>query len=313
MPAIRVQRTIQCNVTPNKAFETIAEFNTWTTWSPWLCADPEAKVTVTENSHGVGAVYAWNGELVGEGSIKHVALEPPRRIEQDLRFVKPFRSEAQVTFDIQPAGEGCQITWSMDSSLPWFLFWMTGQMQGFIGMDYDRGLRMLKDWMETGEILSKTNIRGIETVGPVAVAGVRDRCSLKQIGPAMEKAFGKAKQLFATANLPLDGQMVSVYHKLDVKAQTFDFTSGYTLPASQIPQASSATGLATWSLPETKALRVSHLGSYDHLGNAWSAANQYARYKKLKLRNSGDFEIYLPHSQSESPADQTTEIYLPVR
>lgn len=45
-------------------------------------------------------------------------------------------------------------------------------MKTFIGMDYERGLKMLKEWIETGTVLSKTNARGIETVRPMRMAGI---------------------------------------------------------------------------------------------------------------------------------------------
>ena len=35
----------------------------------------------------------------------------------------------------------------MRGALPWFLFWMRPAMETFIGMDYERGLKMLKDWL----------------------------------------------------------------------------------------------------------------------------------------------------------------------
>jgi hypothetical protein len=59
--------------------------------------------------------------------------------------------------------------------MPWFLFWMISQMEVFIGMDYERGLKMLKEWIETGSILSTTKICGIESVGPLKMAGLRNR------------------------------------------------------------------------------------------------------------------------------------------
>ena len=42
------------------------------------------------------------------------------------------------------------------ASAAFFLFWMRRQMELFIGMDYERGLKMLKEWIETGQILSTT-------------------------------------------------------------------------------------------------------------------------------------------------------------
>ena len=310
MPRFHVQRSIDINATPESVFETVADYGTWKTWSPWLCAEPDAEVTVTDDPSSVGSIYSWSGEIVGAGEIEHRQLESPRVIEDELRFTKPFRSQSRVVFKIEPAGEGAKITWHMHGSLPWFLFWMIPQMEIFVGMDYQRGLRMLKELLETGQILSKTTIQGVDSVGPLRMAGVRKTCSVSDVGPSMEAAFSEATQKFQQAGLSTDGEGITVYHKFDLKAQTFDYTSGFLLPdsAGSVP-----ADLTSWSIPHTKVLRTEHIGSCDNLGNAWSAANQYVRYKKLKQSKILTFEIYKNDPHETSPADLRTEIYLPLK
>ena len=103
MPAYHVQRSIQINASPDKVFETVADYGTWTTWSPWLCAEPEAKVTVTDDAASVGSIYSWTGKVVGEGEIEHRKLEPGRLIEDEIRFLRPFKSTSHVDFELEPA------------------------------------------------------------------------------------------------------------------------------------------------------------------------------------------------------------------
>ena len=162
MSRYHVQRSIHINASPDKVFEVVSDYGTWTTWSPWLCAEPEAKVTVSEDSSSLGSIYAWKGELVGQGEIEHQRLEPGQLIEDEIRFLAPFKSVSNVSFELAPAGEATKVTWHMRGKLPWFLFWMKGQMEIFIGMDYDRGLKMLKESIETGQVLSNTNVHGVQ-------------------------------------------------------------------------------------------------------------------------------------------------------
>jgi predicted transcriptional regulator YdeE len=310
MPRFHVQRSTEIQADPQKVYETVADFGTWTTWSPWLCADPDARVDVSQDASSVGAIYAWQGELVGQGEIEHQRLEPGRLIEDEIRFIKPFRSRSQVSFELEPAGDGTRLTWHMRGALPWFLFWMLPQTQVFIGMDYERGLRMLKEWIETGQILSRTSIRGIESVGPLQMAGVRKTCSIHDIGPSMEAALDEAKRNLSAHDLPTDGEVISVYHKFDAKAGVFDYTSGFILPESgnTVPP-----DLSSWSIPSVRALVVEHIGSYEHLGNGWSAGHQYVRYKKLKQSNNSPFEICRNDPQHTPAAELRCEIYLPLR
>lgn len=310
MPGFHVHRSTVVNDTPENVFEKVSDFSTWTTWSPWLCAEPDAEVNVSADSASVGSIYSWKGEVVGQGEVEHQKLEPGRRIEEEIRFVKPFKSKSRVLFDFEPAEGGTRVTWHMKGSMPWFLFWMIPQMEIFIGMDYERGLKMLKEWIETGTILSETKVRGIEPVGPLKIAGVRKTCSLKDVAPSMEAAFAEATDMFCKHDLPTGGAGASVYHHFDMKAQTFDYTSGFIVPES-VDLA--AAGVSGWTIPSVRALRVDHIGSYENLGNGWSAAHQHARYKKLKQSKVGTFEIYRNDPAETAPADLLTEIYLPLK
>ncbi len=313
MPKFHVERSIDIHASPETVFDRVADFGTWTTWSPWLCCEPEANVTVSDEPNAVGSVYSWEGEVVGAGEIEHKSLDGGKRIDDEIRFLKPMKSVSNVAFDFQPVAGGdetTRVTWHMDGALPWFLFWMTSQLEAYIGMDYDRGLRMLKEWIETGHIQSKTTVHGIQRMGPFQVLGVRDIAKLSEIGSSMDAVFAQASEKLAEHNLPTDGEKISVYHKFDPKTETFDFTGGFLFgtPVESVP-----AGIEAWAMPEMDTFRVDHLGSYENLGNAWSAAMQHARYKKMKQSKIGTFELY-KNDPSNTPAEHLlTEIYLPLK
>lgn len=309
MPAYHVDQSIEMNASADRVYEVVADFGTWTTWSPWLCAEPDADVQVLGEAATLGAIYRWNGEVVGAGELEHVELVPGKSIVDEIRFFRPFKSVSQVSFEIEPtSSDTTRITWNMDGKLPWFLFWMKSTMVSMIGMDYERGLKMLKELIETGSVASKTEVLGTEQVGPMHVAGIRKKCSMDTINEAMDAAFGEAKERVGAAGMCCEGEMASVYHEVDMKAKTFDFTAGYL-----VPELKDAEGISTWSLPACDALSVKHTGSYDHLGNAWSAAYQHVRYKKLKLSQAGTFEIYRNDPGTTPNEALLTDVYLPLR
>lgn len=311
MPKFHVQRSIEIATDPQTVFDMVSDFSTWTTWSPWLCCEPDATVTVSDDPKSVGSTYAWEGTVVGAGEMEHQHLEAPHRIESEIRFLKPWKSQSKVSFDVQPSAVRTQLTWHMEGSMPWFMFWMIPQMDIYIGMDYERGLKMLKERLETGELLTKTQVIGIESVGPLTMLGVRRSCAFKEIGPVMQAAFSEARQKFESHGLSIEGEGLSVYHKTDMKRKIFDFTSGFA--ASSLPDRE-IDGLTSWSLPQTQALRVTHIGKYEHLGNAWTAGYMHVRYKKLKqLKKLGDFEIYRNDCETTSESELLTDIYLPLK
>jgi effector-binding domain-containing protein len=71
--------------------------------------------------------------------------------------------------------------------------------------------------------------------------------------------------------------------------------------------------LSLWELPAVNAFQVQHIGSYRHLGNGWSAANQLVRHRKLKQRSGGTFEIYRNWPGEVAESELVTDIYLPLK
>ncbi len=311
MPSYEVSRSIVIDRSPQQVFDAIADYQTWTTWSPWLIAEPGCQVTVSSPPNAVGSSYAWEGRIVGAGRLEHQVLLPAEKIEDQLTFIKPFKSVCKTSFHFQPSGSGTRLTWKMNAAMPWFMFWMIPMLKTFIGMDYQRGLTMLKEWLETGTIQSKTNVIGIESIQPVRMAGVVGRSSVDEIGPAMEQTFASAEQKFSQLGLSTTGGKISVYTRFDIKKGTFDYISGFLVDQDlEIPPASE---LKIWSLPACQAFRVEHIGSYHHLGNGWSVANQLVRHQKLKQCKQGTFEIYRSTPPETAPSDLTTDIYLPLK
>lgn len=310
MPKFQVKRSTVIDAPIEKVYDTFADFSTWTTWSPWLIAEPDAKVVVSASPSTVGATYEWIGDITGQGRLEHKRLEPHRLIEDDLNFIKPFKSYALDVLRFEPAPGGTRVIWAMDSSLPWFLFWMIPMMKTFIGMDYARGLAMAKEWIETGSISSKSTILGVQKVGPLRMVGIASSSSVDDIGPSMERAFDTAKAEMTKHGLPLNGDMISVYKKFHIKSGFFDYISGYVIPAEiELP---GGTGLQSWSLGSCKAFHVQHIGSYKHLGNAWSIANMHIRHKKIKQSRVGTYEIY--RTVPPVPDNELiTDIYLPLK
>lgn len=121
-----------------------------------MILEPEATVNVEEG----GKYYEWNGARIGSGNMRVSSEKENEFVELDLTFLKPWKSTSKVGFYMKEQGEGTEVTWTMDGSLPFFMFFMKKMMETFVGMDYDRGLRLLKDVVEDGEVHSKLDIEG---------------------------------------------------------------------------------------------------------------------------------------------------------
>ncbi|HBE65494.1 MAG TPA: transcriptional regulator [Rhodopirellula baltica] len=319
MPAFHIQRSQTIDADTRDVYDAVRDYSTWTRWSPWLQVDPDAEVTVSDPSNELGATYHWKGELVGEGSMTHRQLQAPKSlsanasVQADLAFVKPFKSQSKVEFEIEPVmtdgRPGSKITWHMRGKLPWFLFWMRSMMETFVGMDYERGLLMFKQFVETGEVLSKLEIKGVVSEPDRMIIGQRGGCTMDDIGCHMAATLERVKSHY-NADDERVHEWASLYHTTsDLRKRWFDYTAGYLADAgTPVPD-----GCVADTVPAGKFLLVRHIGEYAHLGNAWSGGIQYIRYKKLKMAKAIGCEVYRNDPETTETKDLITDVYIALK
>lgn len=307
MPAFNVKKTIQINAPREQVYALVQDFRSWPTWSPWLIAEPTCTVTHADDHKS----YAWDGQIVGSGNMAIKKENEPQSIDYDLNFLKPWKSYADVRFVFAEKDGGTEVTWSMESSLPWFMFWMTKMMICFIGMDYERGLKMLKDLIETGSVPSKLEFPGTQPVAARRYVGIRTACPVTEIEKHMGSDFTKLKEWLRESGAQPSGKPLSIYHKWDFKTGTTEYTIGFPMEGA-LPQL--PAGFVEESIPECEAYLVKHTGPYRHLGNAWGGGMIHGRAKKFRQsRKTMPFETYENDPDEVSEEELVTIVHFPVK
>ena len=310
MPKMTVKESIEIEASPKKVMEVLTDYRQWPEWSPWLITEPDAELNYNDSQGQVGASYSWKGELTGQGEMALVdATEED--LDMDLTFLKPFKSKAKVSFIVEKIGSHCKVTWTMTSKLPFFLFFMVKKMSAVIGMDYRRGLKMLKEYVEKGWVSSQIRIVGKEDIPVSRYIGVQDRSNLDTLGEHMPEHYKKIAAHLAENGIEPNGLPFSIYNSVDVLTNEVDFLSA--IPISETVEVDSEK-FVVGHLEAKPAVKVEHRGSYDHLGNAWASSIMYARANKIKVNKEfGGVEIYMNDPNETEPADLISEIYLTLR
>lgn len=313
MPKYHIERSIQIDAPIDAVSKLTTDFAEWPAWSPWLSMEPDARVDVYGTPGQPNHGYKWVGELVGEGDMQTRSIESGVH-KMDLTFLKPFRSKARVEFHLKsPTDATCEATWHMYGALPFFMFFMTDTMKAMIGMDYDRGLKMLKEYAETGKVNTSTEITGIVSAPALSYVGIEAQSSVEQMHESMGSTFPKLDQLATSANLSRTSVPAgSIYNDMNIKTQHCRYTA--IIPVADTSTVTSAESMITGTIGSSKAIKVTHRGAYTHLGNSWGAAMSFQRYKKHKmLKAQPPFELYINDPQTTAEEDLVTEIYIPVK
>ncbi|MFT4662538.1 MAG: hypothetical protein ACI8XB_002828 [Patiriisocius sp.] len=145
-----------------------------------------------------------------------------------------------------------EVRWLMDSSLPFFMLRM---FKALIGMDYDRGLRMLKEKMEVRVIHSKLTFVGPGTFKGGDHIGIKTNTNPKGITGAMDytKLLEHIKGKYASQ---ITGNPFSIYHKWDPAKGIVQYTAD--VPVSG--EVELLDGMFRANYPSTSVYTTHHKG-----------------------------------------------------
>lgn len=306
MPSFQLERSIAILAPAASVFSNVKDFKNWPIWSPWILAEPRCKIVYADN----GKSYSWDGDIIGSGEMELLDSVENKELRYRLTFLTPWKSTSSVSFRFEERDGITNTYWTMEGSLPFFLFWMKKTMLAAIGMDYDRGLRMLKDHIELGKVPSELRFGGLETVGGFDYAGVRTTCALSQIAERMPADLEKVSSELKGAGIEVSGPPVCFYDKFDIAEGSTTYTIG--LPTKR--KAKAPPGLVAGRLPSLKAYAIHHRGPYRHVGNSWAAGMMHTRAKLFaQSKKNVPFEVYENDPRRVSEEETRTSVYFPIR
>lgn len=286
-------------------YQYVQDYPRWSEWSPWILHDASTQLSYHGTPNAVGSGYVWASAKIGEGSITTTALEPGRSVAMDLRFLKPFKSQADVRFSIEAVDGGCEVAWIMSSGLPIFMRPFCAMFQRMIGMDFELGLARMVGALDPTAPHPRIRFEGVCERAPQAVATQAYSGTIAGLVAFMRSNF---PQLLAQVGSHANGAALVAYHKADLKNDHHDCDIA-------IPVNASYQGAGQKTLAGGRFYKVVLQGDYRFLGATWNAAMGHVRMEKFKYDKSrASLEVYandmgeLPNSN-----DWLTEIYIPIR
>lgn len=185
-------------------------------------------------------------------------------------------------------------------------------MSPFFGMDYDRGLLMLKEYVEEGKVNSKLEIQGINHYEGSQFVGLKTSCEISKMKEHMSADWEKIMTYFMQKHPDLiAGAPFSQYHKWSPVKDRVEYTAA--MPVHSIPE-ELLDGTFVGSMPSVKVHSIKHTGPYHHSGNVWSAQYTRQRAKIFKVNKKVDpFEVYLNSPTNTPPNELETIVHFPIK
>lgn len=143
-----VERSIEINKSVAETYPKVINFDQFIKWDPWSPQDPQSETALTGTIGEVGSKWAWNGKIVGKGSMTLTSKEPEKQATFKLQFDEPMESVSENNFIFESLGEKTKVIWRMKGETGYFARYMNPMMDGMIGKDFEKGLQNLKEFCE---------------------------------------------------------------------------------------------------------------------------------------------------------------------
>jgi uncharacterized protein YndB with AHSA1/START domain len=146
-----VKREIIINAPRQKVFDFLKLLKNQDKFNKWATADKQNRKEEFKGTDGtVGFIYSWSGNKdAGQGEKEIKNIVEGKRIETEIRFMKPMRVSASVIFETESISEN-QTRASMinTGTLPWPLNLMIPMSEKKFPKFMDESLSTLKNILE---------------------------------------------------------------------------------------------------------------------------------------------------------------------
>jgi hypothetical protein len=145
-----VKRDIVINAPRQKVFEYVKLLKNQDEFNKHAMAGPDRKKEFKGTDGTVGYIYSWSGnKKAGEGEKEIINIEEGKRVETEIRFIKPMRATSRIIMETESLSDNeTKLSWSNAGRLNYPVNIMIPMMEKMLPKDMDESLATLKIILE---------------------------------------------------------------------------------------------------------------------------------------------------------------------
>jgi uncharacterized protein YndB with AHSA1/START domain len=146
-----IEKAISIAKDLNTVFNFLKDTKNQDRFNVWIMADPNMNKTYSGTDGTKGFVYSWDSKdkNVGAGSQEITDIVPNSRIDYVIRFLRPFKNIADVTFQLQKITDAStSVTWTFDSPAKFPMSLFSPILKKMLGKQLQQSLDNLKAILE---------------------------------------------------------------------------------------------------------------------------------------------------------------------
>ena len=306
---LRVERTRVIDAPVADVWRQVADLQQWSQWCPWLDPDSDVDARLSDVTDRVGSRCSWNGKHSGEGSIEHLRLLQPQRIEQRVRCQLPFAFRGKLVWTFAERDGLTEVHWSLRGRVSFSLRFVAPTVKASLALEQRYALDRLARLLEPPSAPHyKIAHVGVRDVAALRYAAIGYRGSLDGLAAARRRLLVELQQQMAQQEVPASGAPLALYLSTNTRMRTTSCLVG-------VPLADGNTGdLALHELGAQRAYVVRLQGSHAALDIAWYLAMQRMLAEGIAPdQRLAPFETYLTDEGGGTGNGCVTELHIPVR
>ncbi|HLY71242.1 MAG TPA: SRPBCC family protein [Puia sp.] len=145
-----VKRDITINAPRQKVFDYLKLLKNQDEFNKYAKTAPDRKKEFKGTDGTVGYIYAWSGNKnAGEGEKEIKNIIEGKRIETEIRFVKPMTTSAHITMETESLSDNqTRVFWSNLGTLKYPLNILIPMVEKHVAKDMDISFSSLKNILE---------------------------------------------------------------------------------------------------------------------------------------------------------------------
>lgn len=313
----KITRSIKIGAPVEVVFDQTTIYGNWAGWSPWAKLDPTSKYTIENDHQEIGAKMGWvgNPDLVGTGEMVTSKIEKNKQFLYDLTFISPWQMVSHGGFNYTQEGDSVLLEWFDTGefefmSRPMMLFM---DMEEQMGPSFEQGLADIKKICESNNtIVPSIEISEVEVTSiPILFIPLSSKLNSDSIGMKLGTAYGEIGRVLEENKVEMGGAPLAITTKFSMEDSLWEFKAG--LPLAEANENIKLSGRVQSEMTYAgKAVRATHVGSYEQSANTYYALEDYLKANGLE-QNGDSWEEYIDDPMEVNEAELRTFIYFPIK
>jgi len=147
-----IEREIIVNKPVKEVFDYVKYLRNSEQYNKWVMTDPNMKKEYVGTDGTVGFIYKWDSQnkQVGQGEQEIIGMSENKKIDYELRFIRPFPNTANGYMVTEPAGNATKVKYIFRGPGKYFMrvMQLILNIKKMLARDMDTTLSNLKNILE---------------------------------------------------------------------------------------------------------------------------------------------------------------------